>query len=87
MQVFLDFAHCYQQFIWGFNRIATPLISILRTTNNLAASKLIVASEGNILRICNINVIGKASIVGKANTASLAYRTRFFTPGARLAFA
>ena len=30
IQVFLGFANLYQQFIQGFNRLATPLTSILK---------------------------------------------------------
>ena len=32
IQVFLSFANFYQQFIQGFNRIVTPLTSILKIT-------------------------------------------------------
>ena len=34
IQVFIGFANFYQQFIRGFSRIATPLISMLKTTGS-----------------------------------------------------
>ena len=39
IQVFLGFANCNRQFIQGFNRIAAPLISMLKTTNEPAPSR------------------------------------------------
>ena len=35
IQVFLDFANFYRQFIQGFSRIATPLNLILKRTRSL----------------------------------------------------
>ena len=42
MQVFLDFANFYQQFIQSFSKIATPLTSMLKTT---VSSHMLVANE------------------------------------------
>ena len=39
IQIFLDFANFYWQFIQGFSRIATLLTSILKTTNKPAPSR------------------------------------------------
>ena len=35
IQIFIGFANFYQWFIWGFNKIVVPLISILKTTKTL----------------------------------------------------
>ena len=39
IQVFLGFANFYRRFIQGFSKIAVPLTSILKTTNEPAASR------------------------------------------------
>lgn len=31
MKIFISFGNCYQSLIWGFNKIATLLILILKT--------------------------------------------------------
>lgn len=42
LQVFLGFANFYWQFVWSFDKIARPLISILRIVNLLENLLLLV---------------------------------------------
>ena len=41
IQVFLDFANCYQRFIEGFNKIAGPLISMFKISSPTGSSTIL----------------------------------------------
>lgn len=77
--MFLRFANFYQQFIWDFSQIAMLLISILRITSGLIASKFIHISEGNIEGDGSSNIVDEADTVGKTNLKASKSRMRFYT--------
>ncbi len=47
IQVFLGFANFYRRFIQNFSRIAVPLTSMLRTTDNEVLSTQVIGNEKN----------------------------------------
>lgn len=51
IQVFISFANFYRRFIWGFSKIASPFISLLKTIelSEKLASKAFKTNDNKIL--------------------------------------
>ena len=86
IQVFLGFANFYWRFIQGFNKIARPLISMLRTTRlakNLLFSMAKDAEIGNVGDgNCENEIVERSPLTSK----NLNGATGFLTPNAKQAF-
>ena len=48
IQVFLGFANFYRRFIQGFSRIAAPLTSMLKTTENIGSAANLKETKGGV---------------------------------------
>ena len=75
IQVFLGFANFYQRFIQGFNKIAGPPTSLLRTSSLTGSSTILqsidVADEdeigesgGNRMNLSNLSALTKSTKAG-----------------------
>ncbi len=102
IQVFLGFANFYRRFIRNFSRIAAPLTSILRTTNESTREKTQstqaieneenqdvaagIGSAGSGGSIKNLSTVVKSAKSKKPNFAKANFRTDFLTPRAKEVF-
>ncbi len=101
IQVFLGFANIYRRFIQNFSRIAAPLTSMLRTTDDEALSIQATRNEknqdspasagagfgaGHSGNIKNLSTAAKLAKSKKPNFVKANSGTDFLIPGAKKAF-
>ena len=86
IEVFLDFANFYQRFIQGFNKIAGPLISMLRTTKSAKNLSLLLVEDAEVVSIggddCEDEKVGRSPLTSKNSNKT----TGYLTPNAKQAF-